>query len=199
MKNTLKQLSLLALGAVAAALIIGCGAKDDELGVGGKSIDKKALKALSIQGAPNWVLNAGQGDMSAVGDSDIVNGNIGYARTEALAKARTELAKQVEVEIEDVLKQSVSKVGGSEAQSTQLNETSEQITKQVTRQTLSGTRQTDTWITKDASRIFVLIKLSPELQAKLKANVKRAINATNLPTAVKQEAVKSVDSSFKAE
>ena len=81
------KVKLLAGSVIAAFLLIGCGG-DDSLGVGGKSIDKKALKALNLKGAPNWVINAGQGDMSAIGDSEIVGGDLGFARNEALVKYR---------------------------------------------------------------------------------------------------------------
>ena len=169
-------------GIVTGLLIIGCANKDDALGVGGKSIDKKALQALSIQGAPNWVLNGGQGDMSAVGIADIINGDLGYARTEALALARDELARQVATEVEGVINRAASVTMGSSVQDAQVSKASEQIIKQGVSQTLSGTKQTDTWITKDATKIFVLIKLNPELKAKLQANVKREINKSSLPS-----------------
>ncbi len=178
-------------GIVTGLLIIGCANKDDALGVGGKSIDKKALQALSIQGAPNWVLNGGQGDMSAVGIADIINGDLGYARTEALALARDELARQVATEVEGVINRAASVTMGSSVQDAQVSKASEQIIKQGVSQTLSGTKQTDTWITKDATKIFVLIKLNPELKAKLQANVKREINKSSLPSNVRQEAARS--------
>lgn len=178
-------------GIVTGLLIIGCANKDDALGVGGKSIDKKALQALSIQGAPNWVLNGGQGDMSAVGIADIINGDLGYARTEALALARDELARQVATEVEGVINRAASVTMGSSVQDAQVSKASEQIIKQGVSQTLSGTKQTDTWITKDAAKIFVLIKLNPELKAKLQANVKREINKSSLPSNIRQEAARS--------
>ncbi|TLD90544.1 hypothetical protein LS66_001350 [Helicobacter sp. MIT 03-1614] len=178
-------------GIVTGLLIIGCANKDDALGVGGKSIDKKALQALSIQGAPNWVLNGGQGDMSAVGIADIINGDLGYARTEALALARDELARQVATEVEGVINRAASVTMGSSVQDAQVSKASEQIIKQGVSQTLSGTKQTDTWITKDATKIFVLIKLNPELKAKLQANVKREINKSSLPSNIRQEAARS--------
>ena len=178
-------------GIVTGLLIIGCANKDDALGVGGKSIDKKALQALSIQGAPNWVLNGGQGDKSAVGIADIINGDLGYARTEALALARDELARQVATEVEGVINRAASVTMGSSVQDAQVSKASEQIIKQGVSQTLSGTKQTDTWITKDATKIFVLIKLNPELKAKLQANVKREINKSSLPSNIRQEAARS--------
>ena len=165
---------LLAGSVVAALLLVGCGG-DNALGVGGKSIDKKALKALNLKGAPNWVLNAGQGDMSAIGDAEIVGGDINFARNEALALARDEIARQVSVSVKGSLLNAKSKTK-SDMGDASMQSITEQITKQSTDTILSGTKQTDTWITDDGSRIFVLAKLDEGNKAKLEANVKKQIS-----------------------
>ena len=187
------KVKLLAGSVVAAFLLIGCGG-DDALGVGGKSIDKKTLKALSIQGAPNWVLNGGQGDMSAIGDAEIVGGDIGFARNEALALARDEIARQVEAKVEGLI--SVAKASSkSDFGDASMKSAASQITEQSVSNILSGTKQTDTGINKDATRIFVLAKLSPDNKAKLEANVKKQINQNKLlPSNIKQEALRNFNS-----
>lgn len=191
------QIKHILAGSIAAVLFIaGCANKDDALGEGAKKIDKKALQALNIQGAPNWVLNGGQGDMSAVGIADIVNGDLGFARTEALALARDELARQVGTKIQSAINRAASVSMGASTQDAQVSKTSEQITKQTVSQTLSGTKQTDTWITKDATKLFVLIKLNPELKAKLEANVKKEINKSTLHTQTKQDAINAVNATL---
>lgn len=188
---------LLAGSVVAAMLLVGCGG-DNALGVGGKSIDKKALKALNLKGAPNWVLNAGQGDMSAIGDAEIVGGDLGFARNEALGKARSELAKQVSLKVESLFMNAESSSKSSMGEATKQAFT-EQVTKQTTDTILSGTKQTDTWITDDGSRIFVLAKLDESNKAKLEANVKKQISQNKLiPNDMKQEMLKNFDSSFNA-
>ena len=189
----LKTFGAIALGAL---IFAGCGDKDDALGVGAKSIDKKALKALSIQGAPNWVLNGGQGDMSSVGSADIINGDLTYARTEALAVARDELSRQVATEVEGAYQraQTMSKDSGE----AQMSVASEQLIRQTVSQSLSGTKQTDTWITQDASKMYVLIKLSPELKGKLQAQLKKEINKSSLPAAEKLNAINALNDSFSA-
>ena len=163
------KVKLLAGSVIAAFLLIGCGG-DDSLGVGGKSIDKKALKALNLKGAPNWV--------SAIGDSEIVGGDLGFARNEALALARDELARQVSVKVEGVLINAKEK-SKSDFGTASMQSATSQITKQSTSTILSGTKQTDTWITSDGTRIFVLAKLSPENKSKLEANIKQQINKNN--------------------
>ena len=188
---------LLAGSVVAALLLVGCGG-DNALGVGGKSIDKKALKALNLKGAPNWVLNAGQGDMSAVGDAEIVGGDLGFARNEALGKARSELTKQVSLRVESVFLNAEAQSKNNMDEATKRSLT-EQMTKQSTDTILSGTKQTDTWITDDGSRIFVLAKLDESNKAKLEANVKKQISQNKLiPNDMKQEMLKNFDSSFNA-
>ncbi|AWK61786.1 MULTISPECIES: LPP20 family lipoprotein [Helicobacter] len=189
---------LLAGSVVAALLLIGCGG-DDSLGVGGKSIDKKALKALNLKGAPNWVLNAGQGDMSAIGDAEIVGGDLGFARNEALALARDEIARQVSVSVKGSLLNAKSKTK-SDMGDASMQSITEEITKQSTDTILSGTKQTDTWITDDGSRIFVLAKLDEGNKAKLEANVKKQIAQNRLiPNDMKREMLENLDLSSSAE
>ena len=189
---------LLAGSVVAALLLIGCGG-DDSLGVGGKSIDKKALKALNLKGAPNWVLNAGQGDMSAIGDAEIVGGDVGFARNEDLALARDEIARQVSVSVKGSLLNAKSKTK-SDMGDASMQSITEEITKQSTDTILSGTKQTDTWITDDGSRIFVLAKLDEGNKAKLEANVKKQIAQNRLiPNDMKREMLENLDLSSSAE
>ena len=189
---------LLAGSVVAALLLIGCGG-DDSLGVGGKSIDKKALKALNLKGAPNWVLNAGQGDMSAIGDAEIVGGDLGFARNEDLALARDEIARQVSVSVKGSLLNAKSKTK-SDMGDASMQSITEEITKQSTDTILSGTKQTDTWITDDGSRIFVLAKLDEGNKAKLEANVKKQIAQNRLiPNDMKREMLENLDLSSSAE
>ena len=74
-----------------------------------------------------------------------------------------------------------------------------QITKQSTSTILSGTKQTDTWITSDGTRIFVLAKLSPENKSKLEANIKQQINKNGLiPADIKKEALNNFSANFNA-
>lgn len=189
---------LLAGSVVAALLLVGCGG-DNALGIGGKSIDKKALKALNLKGAPNWVLNAGQGDMSAIGDAEIVGGDLGFARNEALALARDEIARQVSVSVKGSLLNAKSKTK-SDMGDASMQSITEQITKQSTDTILSGTKQTDTWITDDGSRIFVLAKLDEGNKAKLEANVKKQISQNKLiPNDMKREMLENLDLSSSAE
>lgn len=192
MKNSIKLL----VGVIVTLCVFGCGDKENALGEGAKKIDKKALKALNLKGAPNWVLNGGQGDMSAVGIADIINGDFGYARTEALALGRDELARQVSTEVEGVIKRAASVNMGSSAQEAQVSKASEQITKQSVSQSLSGTKQTDTWVTPDSTKIFVLVKLNEELKAKLQANVKKEINQSTLSPQAKQNAINAIEAEF---
>lgn len=187
---------LLAGSVVAAMLLVGCGG-DNALGVGGKSIDKKALKALNLKGAPNWVLNAGQGDMSAIGSAEIVGGDINFARNEALALARDEIARQVEVKITGMLQNAKSK-SKSDMGDASMQSITEQITKQTTNTILSGTKQTDTWT--NGSHIFVLAKLDESNKAKLEANVKKQISQNKLiPNDMKREMLENLDLSSSAE
>lgn len=180
---------LLGVCAIILFVLNGCS-KDNALSEGAKSIDKKTLQALNLDGAPNWVLNGGQGDMGAVGITTIVEGDVAYARTEALALARDELARQVATEVEGVF----SRMQSMSAESMQ--KTSKQIIEQSVSQTLTGTKQTDMWISKDSSQLFILVKLSPELKEKLKTNVKIRVKNSTLASRIKEEMSDLLDTSF---
>lgn len=144
------------------------------------------------------MLNAGQGDMSAIGDAEIVGGDLGFARNEALALARDEIARQVEVKVEGMLTNAKAKAK-SDLGDASMQTATQQITKQSVSTILNGTKQTDTWITEDATRIFVLAKISPENKAKLEANVKRQINQNKLlPNDIKQEVMRDFSTNFNA-
>lgn len=184
------ETKLLGVMTLLVLAFVGCGDKDRSLKEGISSIDKKTIKALNLEGAPSWVLNGGQGDMSAVGIATIVDNDLAYARSEALALARDELARQVATEVEGVF----SRMQSINVESTQ--KISKQIISQSVSQTLSGTRQADLWVSKDSTQLFILVQLTPELRAKLQANVKSKIEESPLPEQVKKEAKWSLDASF---
>lgn len=184
------KIQLLGVSAILILAFTGCFNKDNALSEGAKSIDKKTLKTLKLDGAPNWVLNGGQGDMSAVGITTIAEGDVAYARTEALALARDELARQVATEVEGIF----SRTQSMNAESVQ--KVSKQIIEQSVSQTLTGTKQTDMWISKDSSQLFILVKLSPELKEKLKANVKIKLKDSTLTPQAKEEIGDLLNTSF---
>jgi len=143
-------------------ILAGCGSK-------AKKIDNEPLEQ-EYEHAPDWVLAEYQEEkFSAVGSAHIGKGGIQFARTEALATARSELASQVSVSVRRLVNTFAQQTGIGDDQT--LDAFSKQVSKQVTNETLSGSREKEMWIS-PSSDIYVLAVLEAEL---IKASVRRQV------------------------
>ena len=123
-----------------------------------KKIDNERLEE-EYQHAPDWVLAQVDAEtFSAVGSAHIGKGGIQFARTEALANARSELARQVSVKVRGLVNTFAQQTGIGDDQT--LDAFSKQVSKLVTDETLAGSREKDTWIS-PSSDIYVLAVLEP--------------------------------------
>jgi hypothetical protein len=149
MKPTWLTLTVLSLALVLA--LAGCGKTM-------KKIDNERLEE-EYQHAPDWVLAQVDAEtFSAVGSAHIGKGGIQFARTEALANARSELARQVSVKVRGLVNTFAQQTGIGDDQT--LDAFSKQVSKLVTDETLAGSREKDTWIS-PSSDIYVLAVLEP--------------------------------------
>lgn len=156
---------LLTLTVVSLALMLalaGCGSKV-------KKIDNERLEQ-EYEHAPDWVLaEYAQETFSAVGSARIGKGGIQFARTEALANARSELARQVSVKVKGLINTFAQQTGIGDDQN--LDAFSKQVSKLVTNESLSGSREKDIWIS-PSEDIYVLAILEP---AAVKKSVRRQV------------------------
>lgn len=149
MKPTWFTLTVLSLALLLA--LAGCGKTM-------KKIDNERLEE-EYQHAPDWVLAQVDAEtFSAVGSAHIGKGGIQFARTEALANARSELARQVSVKVRGLVNTFAQQTGIGDDQT--LDAFSKQVSKLVTDETLAGSREKDTWIS-PSSDIYVLAVLEP--------------------------------------
>ena len=149
MKQNRMTFILVVLGAFLAA---GCS------GTGNK-IDNEALEE-EFKNAPKWVLTGHlQEETSAVGSARIGKGGLQFARTEALARARDELARQVSVKVETLVNNFAQQTGIGNDQ--MLDSFSKQVSRQITNETLAGSRQEDIWIS-PSSDVYVLVVMDSE-------------------------------------
>lgn len=159
------KLKYIAGSVLAGALLVGCGS----------GISDAALEATGLKGAPSWVIQGGEGLYSAIGDAPILNNNVNFARTEALAAARAEVAKQISVKVESFLKKSTQRQDAalSEEVKNEIGETSQKD--------LVNSSASAFWISDDGKRVYVLVKLSEEaITAVKKALEKQEIDVKNL-------------------
>lgn len=177
MKKIIALVFVLALGGLA----LGCGPSDDKEEV------KGALNA-ELVGAPQWVL---MGCAQLGGDQTPICGvgsfsgtrNISIARSGAIGRARTDLARNLQVKVKALYKDYQATTTGGEDFGTAANDEQHvvDVSKQITKTTLSGTAVAATWMSQTGT-LWVLVKLDPEAFSKalsgmkqLDENVRRAI------------------------
>ena len=145
--------------------LTGCGKKV-------KQVDNEALEE-EFAHAPAWVLNGHEtGSISAVGSAVIGKSGMQFARTEALAHGRDELARQVSTKVKALVNNFVEQTGLGDDQL--VDRFSKQVTKQVTNETLSGSRQKDLWVS-PSKELYVLVVMDP---AAVKQTVKKQLTTT---------------------
>ncbi|MCE3037982.1 LPP20 family lipoprotein [Helicobacter anatolicus] len=125
-------------------------------GCAGNNISKEAREAVGWESAPQWVIDGHDGGYSAVGDAPIVDKNVQFARTEATAAARAELAKRIEARVlSNLTKQAVRTDG-------QIKEEVSNTIKEAAQRNLQGVKTEKTWIDDAGIRIYILVKLEKE-------------------------------------
>ena len=160
MKRTLIVLTLVSLSLM--LVLAGCGKKV-------KKIDNERFEE-EYEHAPDWVLAEYDGEkLSAVGSAHIGKGGIQFARTEALANARSELARQVSVKVRGLVNTFGQQTGIGDDQT--MDAFSKQVSKLVTDETLSGSREKDTWIS-PSEDFYVLAVLET---VEVKESVRRQV------------------------
>jgi len=148
------------LGTLALAL---CGML---LGCGGQQKPKEQLQA-EMKGLPKWALGKCQDTLknkeALCASGSVQNqGNVNLARAAAEGRARTELARSLQVHVKAMLKDyQASTTGGPESQ-TANEQHIEDVSKQVTDMTLSGSRLEDTWVNEETGTFWALVVLDAD-------------------------------------
>ena len=157
-----KRLITVAFCLMMALMIAACGKQV-------KKVDNEALEK-EFAHAPAWVLDGYlDGEISGVGSARIGKGGIQFARTEALAKARDELARQVSVKVQSLVNNFVQQAGLGDEQ--MADAFSKQVTRQVTNETLAGSKQREMWIS-PSSDLYVIVVMDA---ATVKESVKKGV------------------------
>lgn len=175
----MKITHLLALGFL-GAFIAGCSS-NGALGEGASSIEDSALEANNLVGAPSWVLNGGREGFSGIGSAEITKAGLQFARNEALAMARDEISRIISVKVEGLVSNAVSQTIGNNSYDANVEKFGEQITRQIVAQTMSGTKQKDTWITPDGKQIYVLVERDANLADTAKKSILQSVADSSAP------------------
>ena len=163
---------------IALAALVGCGSSGPK--EPGSIIEKE------LDGAPDWVLKGKGADGKEIYGVGAVGGtrNVALARSTAQGRGRTEIARSLELSVQSMLKDYQSTTTGGEyfAKSANDEQHIEDVSKQITDITLSGTRQEDHWIS-DTGTLYVLMALDVEdfkdavnSMSQLNEEVREAVN-----------------------
>jgi hypothetical protein len=156
----MKNGRILAAVLVSSALVACSGPKHEV-----KVTAANAAIVSEFDGAPDWVQ---KGCMTKFGSrKDILCGvggaagtrNIPLARDAAVARGRTELARSLQVMVQSMLKDYQATTTGGEAFGEAANDEQhiENVSRQITDISLSGTRLEDTWISKNGTLYALVI------------------------------------------
>lgn len=157
MKN---RVSFAIITVLSFVLLNGCssGPKEKEP----VRIDNKEM-AKELADAPKWVLDPSlQDDIAAVGSARIGQAGLQFARNEAKANARDELARILGTKVKNLINNFTEVTGIGDAET--VDKVSSQVTKQVADQMVSGSRQTNMWIS-PSKNIYVLVSMDADSAA----------------------------------
>ena len=139
-----------AIGSLAVVLTLsGCGSNEPDVYVNPE-----------FEGAPDWVqLPYVKGKIAEMGSAPANKMNdFGFQRELALANARNNLAKRLNVKVKSMFKTYSSQTSANDGT---FDMTAESVSKQITKQSLSGTSQHSSWMSKSGT-LYVLVTIDPK-------------------------------------
>jgi hypothetical protein len=112
------------------------------------------------------------GGLCAFGIARVGPAGMQFARNEAMASGRSELARMISLKVEDLTKNFTRQTGVVD--NAVVDKVSEQVSKQVTKQTLAGSRANKLWVSPE-NNLHILMVLDPKV---VKASVKEAVTTS---------------------
>lgn len=135
--------------AAVSLMLVGCGGKDAET----------ELANPCFKGAPAWVINPTvEGAIAAAGSSKVSAGGMQFTRDAAMANARSEISRVIEVKVNTMMKDFTQVTGVGDAET--VDKVTSSVSKQVSSQVLQGTMQKEAWIS-SCNEFYVLVVLDP--------------------------------------
>lgn len=165
------------LSFVASSLLImsmtGCmGGKAPETATVTK--DAPNQYQMELEGAPAWVLDPSvEGALCAIGSAKMGPAGLQFSVTEAAGNARDDLARQISVNVSNMLKNFTQQTGvGDQAA---VDKVVANVSKQLAKQDLSGSKVTKKWISKTGTMWVLVVMPDP---AKAKEAIKDAVKSS---------------------
>lgn len=149
MKKTLFAVVVLSLA------VAGCGSKT-------LTVDQNAPEvAACLVGAPDWVMAGGaEGGVSAVGAAQIGKAGLNFARTEALANGRDEIARTLSLKVNNMFKNFTQSTGLGNEET--VDKVSANVSRQVASQMISGSKQIGSWVS-PCNELYILVGVDAEM------------------------------------
>lgn len=156
-------LVLVVLGTL-SLMLTGCGGKKEP----------ETLANPCFNGAPAWVIDPSmEGGLTGLGSAKIGAAGMSFARTEAMAVARDEIARTMSVKVKNMFKNFTQQTGVGDDQT--VDKVATNVSKQVASQTLAGSRAKNTWIS-PCNELYIHVVLDPEsVQEAVKKQVQTSL------------------------
>ncbi len=151
MKKALVLMAVLAIGCV---MFAGC-----------KSAETKKDSDL-----PAWVMSPPEGGLSAAGSAEMGGAGFGFAKNEAAANARNELASSLSIKVKRMFKNFVETTGVGDQQT--VDKVTSDVSKQVAKVELTGSVIKK--VEKIDNTVWVLVAVQPEVAAQVAGEMKKA-------------------------
>lgn len=151
MKKVILLLSILAL------VLTGCMDKKGEA--------PKQVADPCFVGAPSWVLNPQiEGGLAATGSAKKSAAGMQFTRDAAMANARSEISRMIEVKVNTMMKDFTQVTGVGDAET--VDKVTSSVSKQISSQSLQGSQQKDIWMS-PCGELYVFVVLNPAKVAEL--------------------------------
>ncbi|PHR55343.1 MAG: hypothetical protein COA44_10710 [Arcobacter sp.] len=170
-----KFIGSLVLAAIVAVTFIACSSKEAEPETVTFHCEQDGLRA------PEWTCNPStglEGAITELGSAPYSKLGSGFTRREALANARSNLAQQIATLVKDKVETFARStgVGGSEV----ADKVSTQVSKQVAKVSLKGSKQLEFWQHPKTKTIFILVGINENtMNEEIQNNVKSSYKNDN--------------------
>lgn len=121
---------------------------------------------------PSWVLMPPEGGISSVGSAKIGPAGMSFAKIEAAANARDEIARTINVKVKNMIKNFTETTGVGDAQT--VDKVFTNVSKQVAKVDLTGSTIKNVHLDKENNEIYVLVGLQPEIVSNVAETMKKA-------------------------
>ncbi len=164
-----KNIKIMAMAAVVAALLTGCG---DQPKPAQDEGDFRCKQDGIL--APKWTCNpqSYEGAIVGLGSAPISKAGASFTRNNAMAAARNDLAFQIETQVKAKVENFVRGTGVGEQEV--VDSVSTQVSKQLANTTLNGSKQLETW--SSPTTTYILMGISNDVVNK---EAKKIVNSSH--------------------